>query len=54
MLVIDDVLCLCYILFNNAIPSIIVSNVHSVLGDVGVHTDVVTVHRRVRRFPANS
>ena len=31
--------CLCYIFFDNNVSSIIVSNVHSVVGDVRVHMD---------------
>ena len=43
-------LCLCYVLCDN-ISSIIVSNVHGVLGDVRVHTNVAIAHWRVRWAP---
>ena len=50
---VEGVLCLCYILFGN-ISSIIVSNVHSVLGDVRVHLNGAIVQWKIRRGPFNS
>jgi len=42
-----------YIPFNYAIAGMIVSNVHSVLGDLRVHLNDVIVHWRVRMVPSN-
>ena len=43
-------MCLCYINFDNT-SSMIVSNVHSVVGDVRIHMNRLIVHCRVRWGP---
>ena len=46
-------MCLCYINFDN-ISSIIVGNVYSVVGDVGIHADDAAVPCRVGGLPFNA